>query len=174
MEIRGSSSMIVPVPEPSVMRELVAPLRLTVKASFDSPTRSPRTAIVNVSLVCPAGRSRSRRPAGEVAAVGGRSAGRRVVHRHVLVEAAESVTVKVMVLLPVFPSLTAAGSLMEICGSSSMMVPIPCPSATGASARGDINRERLVRFPLLITQDRDREGRGRVARWMVTSPETPV
>jgi hypothetical protein len=55
MLIRGSLSRIVPMPWSSAMSAFVGLLRLTVKLSAGSAMRSPRTATVNVRLVCPAG-----------------------------------------------------------------------------------------------------------------------
>ena len=55
IEMRGSSSTMVPTPWPSAMVALVGLLRLTTKVSFGSGRRSPLTSTVIVPVVWPAG-----------------------------------------------------------------------------------------------------------------------
>ena len=107
MLMRGSSSTMVPTPWPSAMVALVGLLRLTTKVSFGSPSRSPLTSTVIVLLVSAGGEGQraARRPGSRCRPWRCRRRWRRR-RSSAWLEAADRVTVKVAVRVPVLPSVT--------------------------------------------------------------------
>ena len=96
---------------------------------------SPFTVTANVAVVAPAAIVRRAAGGDVVAPRGGRAVGRGPSTVTVCPLAAESVTVKVAVVVPALPSVTVTSSIDRVGGaSSSVMVPAPEPSAIVALA----------------------------------------
>ncbi len=162
----GSSSVIVPRPLSSVIVAAVAFDSSSVKVSSPSSSWSPLTTTVTDLVVSPAANVSvplvAPKSAGEVALPG--AVAKSTVTCRPLT--GERVTVKVALVVPVWPSVTVTSST-DSAGSASSSVIVPRPVASAmrrVAGVGEVEGEGLVDLVEGVAADGDGDGLGGLAR----------